>query len=167
MTMTSREIAELAKKRIDYNRETGIFTWAESGRGIRMSATAGCADVHGYWKIKLGRKAYRAHRLAWLIVYGEWPSSDLDHINGDRLDNRLENLREATHSLNMQNKRSAMKNNKSSGLLGVTWNKQHKKWQSKIMVNKVFHHVGYFNCPDEAHAAYLQKKRALHAGCTI
>lgn len=153
--------------RISYSSETGDLTWAVSGRGIKIGRVAGFITSEGYRTIKLGRVAYPAHRLAWFIHNGTWPTGYIDHINGDRSDNRIKNLRDGDHSLNMQNKRKAMNNNKSCGLLGVTWNKQHKRWQSKIMVNKQFHHVGLFSTPEEAHAAYLIKKRQLHAGCTI
>jgi len=153
--------------RISYDPLTGIFTWAKPGHGVRVGTVAGSKTSEGYWQVCLGFKIYRAHRLAWFLKNGEWPSGPIDHINGDRLDNRIANLRVATHSVNMQNKRVAMSNNKSCGLLGVTWNRQHKKWQSKIMVNKKAHHVGLFDDPHVAHAAYVEKKRLLHAGCTI
>jgi hypothetical protein len=152
---------------INYDPLTGVFVWAASRPGCSAGKVAGSINREGYRVIKVQRKPLLAHRLAWLMVTGEWPASALDHKNGCRDDNRIDNLREADHSVNMQNKRRAMKNNKSSGLLGVTWNKQHKRWQSKLMVNKKSHHVGLFDCPEKAHAAYLEKKRQLHAGCTI
>ena len=152
---------------IEYDPETGAFTWAKFRRGCCAGKIAGHVNRHGYRVIKLARKPIRAHRLAWFLSFGVWPTKGIDHKNGIRDDNRLSNLRDVDHSVNMQNKRSAMSNNKSSGLLGVTWNKQHRRWQSKIMVNKKFHHVGLFDSPHEAHAAYLNKKRQLHTGCTI
>ena len=153
--------------RIHYDAETGQFTWSVAGRGIRMGAVAGSKTPEGYWQIKLGFKVYRAHRLAWFLVHGGWPDGSIDHINGNRLDNRIANLRIASHAVNMQNKRTAMVNNKSCGLLGVTWNVQHKRWQSKVTVGGRTHHVGYFDDPEVAHAAYLEAKRRLQPGCTI
>ena len=152
---------------IRYDKDTGDFVWSVSRPGASAGAIAGSVNKEGYRVIKLGRKPIRAHRLAWFLTFGVWPVASIDHKNGIRDDNRISNLREADHATNMQNKRKAMANNKSSGLLGVTWNKQHQRWQSKIMVNKQAHHVGLFDCPREAHAAYLNKKRQLHAGCTI
>ncbi len=153
--------------RIHYDAETGVFTWAVAGRGIRVGAVAGVKTSEGYWQIKLGFKAYRAHRLAWFLVHGVWPDGSIDHINGDRLDNRIANLRIASHAVNMQNKRVAMANNKSCGLLGVTWNIQHERWQASVMVNKKRHFLGHFDTPEAAHAAYLEAKRRLQPGCTI
>lgn len=153
--------------RIHYDAETGVFTWAVSGPGISKGKVAGHVNGSGYLTIKLGRKPYRAGRLAWFLVHGSWPDGVIDHINGCRSDNRIANLRDVSHDMNMHNKRAAMRNNRSSGLLGVTWNKQHKRWQSKVMANKVFHHVGLFGTAQEAHEAYVLKKRQLQLGCTI
>lgn len=153
--------------RLAYEPETGVFTWAVKGRGISLGSVAGSKTNEGYWQIKLCFKSYRAHRLAWFLSYGVWPLMGLDHINGDKLDNRLEKLREATHSLNMQNKRQAMSNNKSCGLLGASWNKQHERWQAALMVDKKRRHLGYFSSAEDAHSAYLAEKRLMHPGCTI
>ena len=154
-------------ERIAYDKESGEFRWAVSARGISTGKLAGHINAEGYRVIKIGRQAYLAHRLAWFLSNGVWPDAEIDHINGDKADNRIANLREASRSINSQNKRAAQVNNKSCGLLGVTWNKQHGKWQSKIMVNKALHHVGLFDDANVAHSAYLAKKRELHAGCTI
>lgn len=152
---------------LHYDRETGEFRWSISKRGASKGSLAGSLTGEGYWQIKLDRKVHRAHRLAWFIVFGAWPDGEIDHINGDRRDNRISNLRVVDRSGNSQNRRNAMSNNKSCGLLGVTWNKQHKKWQSKITANKVCTHVGYFTDPQLAHEAYLKAKSALHihGGC--
>lgn len=152
---------------LHYDKESGEFRWAISARGIAAGKVAGFVNAEGYRVIKIGRQAHMAHRLAWFLSNGVWPEAEIDHINGVKTDNRLCNLREATRSINSQNKRAAQANNKSCGLLGVTWNKQHRKWQSKIMVNKTLHHVGLFDDANVAHSAYLAKKRELHAGCTI
>lgn len=153
--------------RIHYCPETGVFIWVKPGRGVQVGAVAGTRSSDGYWQIKLGRKAYRAHRLAWFLSQGVWPDGLIDHRNGNPLDNRLVNLRVVTHGMNMQNKRVAMVNNKSSGLLGVTWNVQHEKWQATVMASKKRHFLGYFDCPEVAHAVYLEAKRRLQPGCTI
>lgn len=147
--------------RIRYEPETGVFTWAVSGRGIRQGAVAGTVSVDGYRVIRLGFKPYRAHRLAWFLVHGEWPSSEIDHINCNRLDNRLSNLRVVSRAENAQNRRSAMRNS-SHGFLGATWNRQHRRWQSKLTAYGTRHHLGYFDSAEQAHAAYMVAKSRLH-----
>lgn len=154
-------------ERIRYDAATGSFVWAMSAPGISAGKPAGSVSKNGYRVVKIGRKQVRAGRLAWFLSHGQWPAGEIDHINGDRLDDRLANLRVVDRAGNSQNKRCAQANNRSCGLLGVTWNKQHQRWQAKIMANKVRHHVGLFDTAQAAHAAYLQKKRQLHAGCTI
>lgn len=153
-------------ERIAYESDTGLFRWATAGRGIKKGALAGSNALDGYKQIRVGFKKHRAHRLAWFLFYGMWPDGEIDHINGVRDDNRICNLRECTRSENMQNQRRAHVDN-ASGLLGATWNKQHRKWQSKLQINKRMHHVGYFDSAEAAHAAYVVLKRHLSAACTI
>jgi len=150
--------------RLHYNPETGLFTWACAGKGIRAGAIAGHLDAEGYWVVKVGYRPYRAHRLAWFLTHGEWPAGEVDHINHERADNRIFNLRVVDRAGNMQNQQRPHVDNKSCGLLGVTWNKQHKRWQAKIVARKVRHHVGYFSDPQVAHEAYMAAKRRLHIG---
>lgn len=149
-------------ERLSYDRETGLFKWAVSGRGIKKGRIAGSITADGYWQIKAGFSVYSAHRLAWFFVHGEWPNGEIDHINGDRKDNRIGNLRVVDRAGNSQNRRVAHVDNKSTGLLGATWNKQHKCYQAKIQANKVRHHLGYFDDPIEAHKAYMEAKARLH-----
>jgi len=138
--------------RISYEPETGVFRWAVSARGITAGKIAGSVTSYGYQQIKLGRRAYRAHRLAWFLTHGVWPDGEIDHIDGDPLNNRLSNLRVVDRAGNSQNRRA----------LGATWNCQHRRWQSKIQANKIRHHLGYFDTPEEARAAYLKAKKRLH-----
>lgn len=109
---------------------------------------------------------YLEHRLAWLYVTGTWPSDQIDHVNGIRDDNRIFNLREATGPENNGNQRQARSDNKT-GLLGVYWDKQHKKFSAKIMFSGKHKYLGYFPTAEEAHAAYIKAKRELHSHCTI
>jgi hypothetical protein len=106
------------------------------------------------------------HRLAWLYVTGAWPKKHLDHINGDRADNRFCNLREADDAANNQNRKRA---NKCSltGVLGVTYCKQTKRYRAVIMHNRKSIHLGRFDTPEEAHAAYVGAKRVLHPAGAI
>lgn len=109
-----------------------------------------------------------AHRLAWVHVHGSWPAGDIDHINGDKLDNRIANLRDVTRSVNKENMRSARGDNKV-GLLGVHVRRQNttRPYVASIRVSGKLIHLGAHNTPEAAHAAYLEAKRRLHSGCTI
>ena len=148
---------------IAYDPQSGLFTWAVARRGVVVGGIAGSFTGEGYWQVKLGRKVYRGHRLAWFLTHGDWPDGEIDHINGDRSDNRMANLRVVDRAGNSQNRRRAMSNN-SHGFLGAAWNKQHKRWQAKLMANKVIHHLGYFDSAAAAHAAYMAAKARLHIG---
>ena len=160
--LTAARLREL----LHYNPDTGLFTWLVSTtRRIRVGAVAGTLVTSGYVSIGVDRDLHRAHRLAWLYVYGEWPKHDIDHINGNRSDNRIANLRDVTRTVNLQNIRSAHKDKQSATPLGVYADK--KKWAAAIRVNGERCRLGTFDTPEEAHAAYLDAKRKYHEGCTI
>lgn len=147
-----------------YNPETGEI-FSKHGRKV------GTPDFEGYIRVSffVSRKSkrFRAHRLAWLAMTGEWPSADIDHINGVRHDNRWANLRLVDRATNNENQRRATRQNKTSGLLGVSYSAPHKKWVAQIQVKGRNRNLGRFASADEAHAAYLDAKRSLHSGCTI
>jgi hypothetical protein len=116
--------------------------------------------INGYLECSLDSKRYYLHRLAWFYVYKVWPSDNIDHINGNKSDNRLVNLRQATQSQNMHN-RNKYKNN-TSGYKGVTWHKQYKKWNAQITYNNKLINLGFFDCPVEAHKAYCKAADKMH-----
>jgi hypothetical protein len=152
--------------RVSYNPKTGVFTWLKKvGRGNKGNI-AGHINKHGYLQIQCDRKKYQAHRIAWFMTYGKWPDGDIDHINGVRTDNRIENLRDVSRSNNLKNQRKPKANNKS-GFLGVYWHKGDSKWIAKIKINGKNKHLGSFENPAIAHTAYLTAKRESHEGCTI
>lgn len=142
--ITQSELKEL----LNYNPETGAFTWAVSRQRIKKGRVAGSYDRYGYRRIRLNGMDYGAHRLVWLYVYGEWPKDEVDHINHVRDDNALLNLRAVTHEENQKNK-SIFSRNKS-GITGVRWCKTYKKWTAGIRVNKNQKGLGYFNDKFEA-----------------
>jgi hypothetical protein len=166
--MTKRILTqEELKEQFHYDPETGVFTRiASQYRTDRINAEAGSMHKKGYIDIKVNRVLYKAHRLAWLYIHGAWPDGEVDHINGIRHDNRLCNLRDVDKSGNQQNQRKARADNKC-GYLGVSYHKLVKKYASNIRVNKVRHFLGWFDCPEAAHEAYLVAKRNLHKTCAI
>jgi len=152
---------------LNYDALTGVFTWrgqtTKNSRRIAGQVT-GCPDNQGYLKIQIDGKSFRAHRLAWLYVHGEWPRGHIDHVNGNRSDNRIDNLRDTTREVNLQNQRKAVCTNKS-GLLGVS--SSGNRWRASIRIDGIKTHIGVFETPQMAHQAYVQAKRQHHAGCTI
>lgn len=156
--------AKRLREILDYNPETGVFTWRVRA-GSRMPGTiAGSPDDLGYIKIAIRKKDYRAHRLAWLYVYGEWPADMVDHIDGNPGNNAITNLRDVSTVVNQQNLRKAKSTNKS-GLIGVS--RKAKCSTARIKVGGKVLFLGCFKTDEEAHAAYLEAKRLLHSGCTI
>lgn len=148
------------KELFNYNINTGNFI-----RKISVSNKTKIGDIagsnnHGYIRIKIDNKLYSAHRLAWLYVYGEWPSKFVDHINGIKDDNRISNLREATRSQNGMN-RTKMTNNKS-GYKGVFWDKRANKWKAQIRYNGKFKYLGYFDNIEDAVNIYNENANILH-----
>ena len=133
---------ERLRKHFLYNPDTGLFLWKESGTGRPISRIAGGVNGHGYIQIRFNGKSYRAHRLAFLYMTGEYPPKDVDHINGDKTDNRFKNLRHATRSQNLRNQK-IRKNNKS-GCTGISQRKSTGKWRATIMACGRWIHVGEF-----------------------
>jgi hypothetical protein len=152
------------RKRFHYDELNGIFTYkVKPCQRMHVGDEAGYTQ-HGYRNIVISGKTYKAHRLAWLYVYGVWPEQCIDHINGDRGDNRISNLRCATISENSQNQRKAKKSNKT-GFLGVS--PRGRRFKAQISVSGNLKVIGIFDTPEEAHFAYVQRKREIHAACTI
>ena len=155
------------KNILHYDQDTGVFTWAiQKSLTIKVGDVAGSLSGNGYNQIFINRKSYKAHRLAWLYVYGEFPNKFIDHINGIRNDNRIINLRNVTKSENSQNQKTARTNNKS-GFLGVSWEKKSHKWRASIRYNNKTTYIGLYETKELAHEAYLTKKREVHSCCTI
>lgn len=163
-TLTQEKLKEL----FVYDENTGIFTRATTrGRCNRWKEgqVVGHLAAIGYVQIYIDGKLYQAHRLAWLYMYGAMPNGHIDHANAVRSDNRISNLRECDDKLNMQNIRKAHKDS-ASGLLGVR-KLRYGRFLARIYSNKKEISLGVFDDPMDAHQAYLNAKRELHAFCTI
>jgi hypothetical protein len=141
---------EALREILTYSPDTGLFTWRVTRGKARAGAVAGHINEHGYAVTNLNGRVYRLHRLAWLYMTGAWPVDMIDHKNGRRADNRWENLREATRSQNNANKGAFS----AHGFKGATYNKRQGRWLAQIKANGRRHYLGYYDTPEEAHAAY-------------
>jgi hypothetical protein len=159
--------AEELRARFIYDVRAGRLYWKKvPGVFSRAGTEAGyVSKKNGYRSIQIDGVDYREHRLIWVIWHGVTPNGIIDHINGVRDDNRIENLRDVSEGVNQQNLRSAKSNNRSTGLLGA-YKSGNRIWSS-IMVNGKSTFLGNFKTAEEAHAAYVEAKRKLHVGCSI
>lgn len=137
---------------LDYDAETGLFRWRVSRGGTAQpGVVAGTRHTEGYTRINVDGNFHYAHRLAWAFVYGVQPSGEIDHINGDRADNRIVNLRDLSCLGNNRNKRLLDENR--SGVCGVSWHKKAKKWMATIGVGNKQVYLGLFATVEDAKAA--------------
>lgn len=151
-------------KIIKYDPETGNLVWMECKGNAAKGSIAGTINNKGYVEIGLDSHSYLAHRLIWWLYYGVWPTGPIDHVNGLKSDNRIENLRQADAQINSQNRRLASRNC-VSGLLGA--HKSGNRWRGSIVVDGKRVNLGSYADPKDAHEAYIKAKRDLHKGCTL
>ena len=165
---------EYLLKFISYDPETGVFTWQERQKEdfktenfrVRWNQRnagkpAGWPLLNGYWCIDLRGERYPAHRLAWFLHYGYWPENDVDHINNQRQDNRIANLREATRSQNLQN--ASIRSNNTSGHKNVSYRKDTGKWTVRMWKFKVkYLSIGSFDTLEEAITAATKAREELY-----
>ena len=163
---------------IDYDPETGALVWRVRGvsfftdgkksaiQSMRRWNTryAGKAALNykgtqGYFRGEIFGEAYRAHRVAWAIYSGSWPENEIDHINGNRSDNRIANLRSATSQENSKNRAISIKN--TSGANGVSWREDHSRWVASINKNGKLKYIGSFKSKNEA----IQARAKANAEC--
>lgn len=165
-TDPSETVEQAAVRLVAYDAHTGVFRWAQRpSKGVRTGDVLGSKANNGYLRTKLAGREVLLHRLAWFMTHGAWPDGDIDHINGDKADNRIANLRVVDARTNTENQRRAMVTNRV-GLLGVG---RHGRncYRATIKVDGKSIHLGSFKTPEEAHQRYVQAKRELHAGCTL
>lgn len=155
--ITQERLLEL----LNYDTETGAFAWKVStSNRAPVGSRAGTDHGNGYRVITIDHCTHYAHHLAWLFVYGEYPNQEMDHIDGDRSNNRVSNLRYGTHAQNMQN--LSLRNTNKSGMTGVSWLKNYGKWEAYITVNYKKINLGYYDDLQKAGAAYLSAKQEMH-----
>ncbi len=175
--MTDRQIdVALLREMVSYSPETGRLFWKARGpslfAGVKRCAAHSCAiwntknaGNEAFTSVVGGRKVgglngvkQYAHRVAWALHYGAWPVGEIDHINGDAMDNRIENLRDVAHADNMRNVKRSKAN--TSGETGVTWDPQSGKWRARLNTNGRTH---YFGLHGDFESAVIARKSAQEA----
>ena len=156
---------------LSYCPDTGKVTWrmdVDTMKGVAHSRIpgkeVGCVTKEGYRQACIGNKSVYIHLIAWFLHHGKWPSGVIDHINGDKLDNRISNLRDVSIAENIQNQRRANKRS-TTGVLGVQ--NSYGRYKASIRLKGQDFDLGKFDTKEDAHAAYLQAKRQMHPGCVI
>lgn len=140
-------------------RDGELYFKEEQQNQYKKGDLAGGINCTGYKTVRVFRKRYLLHRIVFLMHHGYLPKY-IDHIDGDRLNNRIENLREATFSQNRQN--TLKYKNNTSGVKGVCWNKQAKKWKASVQTNGKRAFLGYFKSIDDARDAVLKHRNLAH-----
>lgn len=158
--LSAREVREW----LHYDPSTGIFYWRKQpNQRIKIGTVVGTRATGGYWRIRVLRHSYAAHRLAWLYMHGRWPTKQIDHINLNPADNSFANLREASDT---QNKVNRIYPN-SNGFRGVQRTKSGKRFFATVRWRdsrglRARRHLGTFDTPEEAHEAYMRATRKIH-----
>lgn len=161
MTQKLRETNyEYFAQLVDYDPGTGSFTWKRRLGSRRSGKPAGTLAPHGYWVLTLDGIRYYGHRVAWLLHTGTWPVKDIDHIDGDKSNNQLSNLRLASSAQNSQN--VSRHKDSTSPYKNVYWDARVNKWHVKIMKERKWYHFGSYYDIEEANAVAVQKRQELH-----
>ena len=129
------------------------------GRTYKAGDDVGGINGDGYYAVQLNNKKYRIHKLVFLMHHG-YTAEVVDHINSNRTDSRIENLREADLFKNQHNRK--INKNNSSGIKGVSWNARSKKWMARIKHQNKDHHIGYFFDLKDAAQAVMEARKKLH-----
>ena len=158
MSPTKERLEEL----FDYQPESGLFFRKQKNSRAKAGSIAGHIKDNGYIAINVDGGKYHAHRLAWIYINGCEPSGDIDHIDGDRTNNRISNLRNVSRSTNLENIKKAKSHNKSTGILGAY--PSGNGFTSKIQVKGKTYHLGSFKTVEQASTAYMEAKRKYHEG---
>lgn len=163
MTISAEEVRKL----LDYDPNSGVLAWkyrpnlrgrAKTWNKRYAGAMITSVNGHGYVQLSIYKRKYEAHRIAWLWFYGKMPSKGIDHINGNKTDNRIANLREASVAQNQWNRRKP----KKFGLRGAIFHALAGRWTSHIMINGISIYLGLFNTELEAHTAYKNASTKYH-----
>jgi hypothetical protein len=145
------------KELLNYDPDTGLFAWRQRRGGAKEGPVKGCDNGKGYLSLQINRKRYYLHRLAWFYTHGQWPS-ELDHINRDKSDNRIFNLRIVSRRQNNFN--TGLRKDNTSGHKGVCWYPQNRKWCARSFTNGRYIHIGIYETKEAAILAREQYEAA-------
>lgn len=150
------------RQHVDYNPDTGILSWRIGPSQIAKSGMRAFACSHrmGYLQGKFMGRSLLAHRVAWAVHHGSWPDDKIDHINGDKYDNRIANLRQCSQAENNRNARKLAK--ATSKYKGVYFYKASCIWRAQIKINGRQIYLGQFDSEEDAHAAYCAAAKKYH-----
>ena len=158
--ITQKELLTL----FNYDKETGELFWKISpNRRIKIGAQAGSNHNAGYRSVKIDKKNYLVHRIVYTLYHGSCPPF-IDHINRDRSDNRIKNLRASTPMENQWNRTPNMSNKTSSKYVGVSYHKKSGKWRARIRAKNREISLGYFETEQAASEAYVKGSMRHHGG---
>lgn len=166
MKNDSHQSIEQLREALILDAETGTLTWRKTGRKGHAGKVAGRISAKGYRDVSIAGKRLYAHRVVFALTHGRWPEGLVDHIDGNRLNNRPANLREVSNQANLQNSLSPC-GKTSSGLRGVSLIKSSGKWKAYIVVDRRMKTLGHFDTREAAYAAYLEAKTRLHPGWAV
>jgi hypothetical protein len=159
--MKAKELPPLAtlQEMLCYNPETGELHWKKDRNTNKVKDKRAGWKRNGYVVINYEKSTYYAHRVAYALHYGEQLSPDavIDHIDGDKGNNRIDNLRKVNHSANNHNQRT--KGNNTSGFRGVHYASNVSKWQARIMIDRHQYNLGFYDCKEDAITARLNAER--------
>jgi hypothetical protein len=151
---------EELRQAFDYNEKVGDLCWKyRPANNVKVGVPVRAKNTDGYYHVGFKRKVYTVHRIIWMLVYGEWPDAEIDHVNCDKNDNRLENLRLATKGQNQSN--SHKRDGFTSLYKGVCWNDRSKKWRAQVTHDNKVVYLGEFTNQEDAHEAYCRVASGL------
>jgi hypothetical protein len=153
--LTQKQLKELLR----YESKSGHFYWRHSQGRAKAGQQAGALDAYGYVVIRVNGALYKAHRLAWLYVHGQFPDGLLDHINRKPHDNRISNLRNVSQSINMHNAKARV--GSRSKVPGVRWRADRNKWAASIRIGYTQHYLGTFESLEKAIKARKQAEQKM------
>lgn len=163
MTFSSKLPSIERCKELFYYKDGKVFRKKSPRPGIAKNSEAGHINSNGYLVVGVDDCIVRVHRLVWAIHHNEWPNKFIDHINRNKIDNRIENLRLATKSQNMQN--TDLRKDNKSGVKGVFFRKDINKFAPYIQINGKMKYLGCYNSIEEAKAKRLEAEKLYHTHC--